>query len=166
MNSFWNHLLPTHLWVNPRQWRDASALSSSLYWESFASHNLLIFFMQTAYLKHKKTFWKQVGRDIKNVSNPFFSLKVRIRCTCTFQENYLFELILKILSQWRSHQLLRQCALLALCLKQKYFILSNLYIPCNLSSLLKSWTLLNHYQGSKRAFFFSSSLWVFFSPMD
>lgn len=110
--------------------------------------------MQTAYLKHKKTFWKQVGRDIKNVSNPFFSLKVRIRCTCTFQENYLFELILKILSQWRSHQLLRQCALLALCLKQKYFILSNLYIPCNLSSLLKSWTLLNHYQGSKRAFFF------------
>lgn len=113
--------------------------------------------MQRTYLKHKKkkVLETWVGRDIKKSSKPSFSIKASISSTCTFQEIYLFNLVLKSLSQWRFHHLLRQSVLVALCLQQKLFTLSNLYLPCgNLSSLLKPWTSLNPYRGSERAVYF------------
>lgn len=98
--SFWNPLLPIHMWVIPRQWSNTSAPSSSLCWEPFASHLPPIslsklFYIESILKTQVLEIW--IGRDIRKSSNPSFSLKVRISSTCTFQEKYLFNLFLKSL---------------------------------------------------------------------
>lgn len=75
----------------------------------------------------------RAGRDMKKWFKSSFSLKVRMRSTCTFQKNYLLNPFLRRPWQWRSHHLLRYSILVALCLQQKLFTLSNQCLPVAIS---------------------------------